>query len=132
MIKTLRYGSLLLCLTGLALAACEQGADRNAAGSRVASLELGVPLPHVSGRPVHVQVRALDAAGQPVPHVAIVFTASFGSGSFDPRQPITDASGVASTTWTPGSRREFTLQARVVGGTARKSFARRRTSLVPR
>jgi uncharacterized protein YjdB len=50
-----------------------------------------------------VVVRALDARDQPVPGVALTFTATAGGGSAAPAQVSTDASGNAQAQWTLGA-----------------------------
>jgi len=43
-----------------------------------------------------------DAAGNPVPGVTVVWTATLGGGSLDPSTSVTDADGRAQTRWTLG------------------------------
>lgn len=49
-----------------------------------------------------IQVRALDALGNPAADIALVFAASAGS-SVDPAAATTDGDGLASATWTVGT-----------------------------
>ena len=52
-------------------------------------------------RPVVVQ--ATDAEGDPVPGVTVAFTPGTDHGTADPAEALSDASGIAGTTWTLGA-----------------------------
>lgn len=50
-----------------------------------------------------IQVRVVDQSGNPVAGVTVAFTVVAGGGSCGPSTAVTDASGLASTTWTIGA-----------------------------
>jgi hypothetical protein len=52
--------------------------------------------------PLPLEVRVLDDDARPVPGVTVTFEASAGGGTIDPASTFTDASGVATATWTLG------------------------------
>ena len=94
----------------------------------VARLEHATPFPPpgvpAGGAPVAVRVRALDAAGAPVRGATIVWVAENGTvytlnGRVDPTSSTTDAQGMATTTWTGGTRAGLAeLRVSAVGGVA--------------
>lgn len=53
--------------------------------------------------PLPVVVKVTDQHGNAVPGATVTFGAAVGNGSATPPSPSTDASGVASSTWTLGS-----------------------------
>jgi hypothetical protein len=54
------------------------------------------------GSNVPVSVRVLDGAGDPVANTSVTWTVMSGGGAATPSPTLTDANGVASTTWTVG------------------------------
>src|SRR5215470_2638184 len=48
-------------------------------------------------------VKVTDAAGLPVPNAAVAFAVTQGNGSTNPRVANTDASGLATSSWTLGT-----------------------------
>ena len=64
-----------------------------------------------------VVVRVEDGGGSPVAGVTVTFSAAEGHGSADPGMAVTDAAGLASTTWMLGDAAGAqTLTASVAGG----------------
>ena len=74
------------------------------------------------------RVHVTDAAGNNVAGAAVTFVVGGGLGSATPQSINTDATGIASTTWTLGSGvGPYTLDASVVGAGWSRCTRRRRT-----
>lgn len=102
-----RRGSVALAATILlALSGCDEGpvdpADR-VQSIEVVSPSLSLPLIFREGQSIAMQVRASDARGEPVAGAALAFQVVDGGGSVAPSEAVTDESGMAAVTYTPGS-----------------------------
>ncbi|HEX5829951.1 MAG TPA: prepilin-type N-terminal cleavage/methylation domain-containing protein [Gemmatimonadaceae bacterium] len=88
-------------------------------GSAVAtrlSLDAPVTAAALPGARVPVAVRATDDADTPIAGAAVEFVTQAGGGQATPALAITDANGLARTSWTLGSATADTLVARIAGG----------------
>lgn len=74
----------------------------------------------VAGDPLDVSptVRVLDANGHPAQEAVVRFAVTSGGGSISPDSVVTEADGLARTTWTLGSDSSQTLVASAAGLTA--------------
>ena len=74
----------------------------------------------VAGDPLDVSptVRVLDANGHPAQEAVVRFAVTSGGGSISPDSVVTQADGLARTTWTLGSDSSQTLVASAAGLTA--------------
>jgi hypothetical protein len=122
---------IFACALALGAAACgdhndpeeEPGVvvDTRPPAERVADVQLVPPAtPYVPGRAAPVQVRAVDARGTAVAGAELEFFVR--EGAFSPWQAATDASGIATATWTPYRPGPTELGIQVVGGTVSKDL----------
>ena len=92
-------------------------------GEQVARRESALPDP--------VVVRVADTGGSAVEGIQVTFTPGQGHGTVDPGEAVSDASGLAGTTWTLGAvRGEQTLTASVAAATSLSAVATA-TALTP-
>ncbi|HLU26581.1 MAG TPA: protein kinase [Longimicrobiales bacterium] len=61
-------------------------------------------------------VRVEDREGRPVPGVPVEFRVAYGGGLLSPRTAITNAAGLAETTWTLGAASESSAVIASIGG----------------
>jgi hypothetical protein len=63
--------------------------------------------------PAPIVVRVEDSLAHPIPGIPLAFAVTLGGGNTTPQADTTDASGLASTTWTVGASGPNTLSASV-------------------
>jgi outer membrane protein assembly factor BamB len=90
----------------------ERGTSAAEARTEMAVTGGGERIEHVSGGgqtgvpgsalPQPIVVQALDENGLPLPNVEVTFLVTEGGGSVEPGTALTDASGLAQTSWTLG------------------------------
>lgn len=101
-----RRSAVLAAAILLAVVGCHERpvdpADR-VQSIEIVSPSLSLPLIFVEGRSISMQVRASDARGEPVAGAALTFQVVDGGGSVAPSEAVTDESGMAAVTYTPGS-----------------------------
>ncbi|MBV9108870.1 MAG: Ig-like domain-containing protein, partial [Gemmatimonadetes bacterium] len=97
----MRIRTLSILLLGAALAGCK---DSSGSGPHPAVITASTPgdLSAAVGNPLPLSVKVTGASGEAVPGVTVLWTVSSGGGSVNPASSVTDATGVATTTWTLG------------------------------
>ena len=111
----------LSVVTTVALAACSSESTSPARTAASVSAASSVSRATVGrAAPSPFQVRVTDDAGAPVAGTAVTWAIAAGGGSLSAASATTDADGVASTIWTPGTAAgEGALTATAAGMTAR-------------
>ena len=69
-----------------------------------------------------VKVRVTDIFGNPVSGTSVVFAVTSGNGSVTPASAATDATGMASATWTVGTRSNTSTGLIATAGTAQVTY----------
>jgi alpha-tubulin suppressor-like RCC1 family protein len=97
---------LFTAAAALALVACESSPTRTppapaalvvvSGDDQLGAVAAALPQPLV--------VRVNDTDGQPLPGVSVTWAADPGSGAVSPATAVTDAGGIARTTWTVGTK----------------------------
>ena len=108
---------------GVAVEQWPAGLDVESGGGQVARRERALPEP--------VVVRVADAGGSAVEGTRVTFTPATGHGTANPLEAVTDASGLARTTWTLGAVRgeqRLTVAVAAVSGLSAVATA---TALAP-
>ena len=96
---------MAVALTSIALAACSEGATEPKVGPpaalamRAGDFQNGIV---GSALPTALAVAVTDANGAGVPGISVNWVVTSGGGTVSAAQTLTDASGMASTTWTLG------------------------------
>lgn len=82
-----------------------------------------VPATAIAGSANPIAVRVTDAAGNPVPAVAVTFAATAGGGSITPGNATTDATGIASASYRIGDVVGTNTATATVAGLSPVSFS---------
>jgi hypothetical protein len=98
----MRMRALSILLIGAALAGCKDSSGAGGSHPAAITATTSGDLSAAVGNPLPLSVKVTGASGEAVPGVTVLWTVSSGGGSVSPASSVTDASGVATTTWTMG------------------------------